>query len=110
MPAKEATPFFHAFPGTDALTFGMLGCDLHCSYCFTGDARVATNAGMRKFADLWVQSTPLSEADRQQRQPPEGLTATGGDGRQHRVLRIFRHDYEGEVVRLAPHLLKPFEA
>jgi len=106
----EKKPFFHAFPGTDALTFGMLGCDLHCSYCFTGDARVATNSGMQKFADLWVQSIPLSKADPQQREPPEGLTATGGDGRQHRVLQIFRHDYEGEVVRLAPRLLKPFEA
>jgi len=29
----EKKPFFQAFPGTDALTFGMLGCDLHCSYC-----------------------------------------------------------------------------
>ncbi len=29
----EKKPFFHAFPGRDALTFGMLGCDLHCAYC-----------------------------------------------------------------------------
>jgi AmmeMemoRadiSam system radical SAM enzyme/AmmeMemoRadiSam system protein B/AmmeMemoRadiSam system protein A len=29
----EKKPFFHVFPGSDALTFGMLGCDLHCSYC-----------------------------------------------------------------------------
>src|SRR5205085_11535265 len=29
----EKKPFFHAYPGSDALTFGMLGCDLHCSYC-----------------------------------------------------------------------------
>jgi pyruvate formate lyase activating enzyme len=29
----EKKPFFHAFPGRDALTFGMLGCDLHCPYC-----------------------------------------------------------------------------
>jgi len=29
----EKKPFFHAFPGRDALTFGMLGCDLRCSYC-----------------------------------------------------------------------------
>jgi len=29
----EKKPFFHAFPGTDALSFGMLGCDFHCSYC-----------------------------------------------------------------------------
>ena len=29
----EKKPFFHAFPGKDALSFGMLGCDLHCGYC-----------------------------------------------------------------------------
>jgi pyruvate formate lyase activating enzyme len=29
----EKKPFFHAYPGTLAYSFGMLGCDLHCSYC-----------------------------------------------------------------------------
>lgn len=29
----EKKPFYHAFPACDALSFGMLGCDLHCSYC-----------------------------------------------------------------------------
>ncbi len=29
----EKKPFFHAFPGAVALSFGMLGCDFHCSYC-----------------------------------------------------------------------------
>src|SRR4051794_14399636 len=29
----EKKPFFHVYPGSDALTFGMMGCDLHCSYC-----------------------------------------------------------------------------
>jgi len=37
----EKKPFFHVLPGSDALTFGMLGCDYHCSYCqnwFTSQA------------------------------------------------------------------------
>ncbi|MBM3878251.1 MAG: AmmeMemoRadiSam system radical SAM enzyme [Verrucomicrobia bacterium] len=29
----EKKPFFHVYPGSGALTFGMLGCDFHCSYC-----------------------------------------------------------------------------
>jgi pyruvate formate lyase activating enzyme len=29
----EKKPFFHMLPGSDTLTFGMLGCDLHCAYC-----------------------------------------------------------------------------
>ncbi len=29
----EKKPFYHVFPGSEALSFGMLGCDLHCAYC-----------------------------------------------------------------------------
>src|SRR5213080_2652941 len=29
----EKKPFFHVLPGSDTLTFGMLGCDFHCGYC-----------------------------------------------------------------------------
>ena len=29
----EKKPFFHVYPGSDTLTFGMLGCDYHCGYC-----------------------------------------------------------------------------
>jgi pyruvate formate lyase activating enzyme len=29
----EKKPFFHAYPGALAYSFGMLGCDLHCAYC-----------------------------------------------------------------------------
>ncbi len=33
----EKKPFFHVHPGSDVMTFGMLGCDLHCSYCQNWD-------------------------------------------------------------------------
>jgi len=29
----EKKPFSHLLPGSSALTFGMLGCNFHCSYC-----------------------------------------------------------------------------
>ncbi len=29
----EKKPFYHAYPGREALSFGMLGCDFHCSFC-----------------------------------------------------------------------------
>ena len=29
----EKKPFNHVMPGSNALTFGMLGCDFHCGYC-----------------------------------------------------------------------------
>ncbi len=29
----EKKPFYHVLPGSEAMSFGMLGCDLHCPYC-----------------------------------------------------------------------------
>jgi pyruvate formate lyase activating enzyme len=29
----EKKPFYHAYPGRLAFSFGMLGCDFHCSFC-----------------------------------------------------------------------------
>jgi pyruvate formate lyase activating enzyme len=29
----EKKPFFHVLPGSQALTFGMLGCNFHCDFC-----------------------------------------------------------------------------
>lgn len=61
----EKKPFFHVFPGSDAVTFGMLGCDLHCDYCqnwvtsqalrdeAAGVGPVDTSAG--EIADLGVR-------------------------------------------------------
>jgi len=46
----EKKPFYHVRPGSQALSFGMLGCDLHCAYCQNWitsqalrDARSTTN-------------------------------------------------------------------
>src|SRR5207302_390191 len=76
----EKKPFFHAFPGSDALTFGMLGCDLHCSYCFTGDVRVATTRGSISFERLWNEFLPDLSHDPCIRRPAGSLTAIADDG------------------------------
>jgi pyruvate formate lyase activating enzyme len=52
----EKKPFFHALPGALAMSFGMLGCDYHCSYC-----------------QNWVTSQALRDPDAIS--PPHTLTA-----------------------------------
>ena len=52
----EKKPFFHAYPGALAYSFGMLGCDLHCSYC-----------------QNWVTSQALRDPDASA--PPRDATA-----------------------------------
>ncbi len=64
----EKKPFFHVYPGSDTLTFGMLGCDFHCPYCQNWDISQAlrdANAGRpvtRVTADELVQMARRSRA------------------------------------------------
>lgn len=51
----EKKPFNHAYPGALAYSFGMLGCDLHCSYC----QNWVTSQALR---DPAAQSLPLGVA------------------------------------------------
>jgi pyruvate formate lyase activating enzyme len=52
----EKKPFFHVLPGTNALSFGMLGCDFHCDFC-----------------QNWVSSQALR--DEYAGHPPQEITA-----------------------------------
>ncbi|RPI88169.1 MAG: AmmeMemoRadiSam system radical SAM enzyme [Chloroflexi bacterium] len=56
----EKKPFFHFLPGSDALTFGMLGCDFHCSYCQNW---VTSQAGRNKDSDISLQYARKTSPD-----------------------------------------------
>ena len=57
----EKKPFFHALPGTQAFSFGMLGCDYHCDYC-----------------QNWITSQALRDpASEENGASPQDLTAGG---------------------------------
>jgi pyruvate formate lyase activating enzyme len=56
----EKKPFFHLLPGSDALSFGMLGCDFHCSYCQNWVSSQALRDPASDFAGRYVrQITPV---------------------------------------------------
>jgi pyruvate formate lyase activating enzyme len=101
----EKKPFFHVLPGSDTLTFGMLGCDLHCAYCFTGDTLVVTDKGPLTFAEAF------DSAGRVERQPdaevalPSSLRAVTASGSLRRVRGIFKHPYRGELSVIRPYYL-----
>ncbi len=60
----EKKPFFHVRPGALALSFGMMGCDLHCGYCqnwVTSQALrdPAAVAGVRRVSPETLVSTAV---------------------------------------------------
>ena len=98
----EKKPFFHALPGARALSFGMLGCDYHCGYCFTGDTVVVTGEGPTTFAELFASCA------RSERRPdadlayPDGRLVIAASGTLRPMRGVVRHRYRGALVTLQP--------
>ncbi len=68
----EKKPFNHVLPGAKALTFGMQGCDFHCSYC-----------------QNWITSQALRD--------PEAVSAPG-DVTPQQLVDVARHYRAGMVA------------
>ncbi|HEY2981112.1 MAG TPA: hypothetical protein VGJ22_08025, partial [Anaerolineales bacterium] len=89
----EKKPFFHVFPGTNALTFGMLGCDFHCGYCFIGDTVVITNHGPKTLEDCFRACERFDTQPDAEIGYPTGLSAIAASGKQRQVTAVFKHAY-----------------
>ncbi len=88
----EKKPFFHVLPGSVAFSFGMLGCDLHCSYC-----------------QNWISSQTLRDPDAQvlpRDTTPESLVAAAMRSRADSVISTYNEplitlEWAVDVFRLA---------
>jgi pyruvate formate lyase activating enzyme len=101
----EKKPFFHALPGSDTLTFGMLGCDLHCAYCFTGDTIVMTERGPVRFDELFRSARRVDKHPNAEIAYHDDLRAVAASGSLRKVRGIFKHSYRGRIAVLRSHYL-----
>ncbi|MDT5159016.1 MAG: pyruvate formate lyase activating enzyme [Acidobacteriota bacterium] len=101
----EKKPFFHLLPGSDTLTFGMLGCDLHCAYCFTGDTVVVTDRGPMLFTEVFNLARRVEQRTDAEVAFPENLRAVAASGALRRVRAVFKHTYRGRLALIRPYYL-----
>lgn len=101
----EKKPFFHILPGSNTLTFGMLGCDFHCGYCFTGDTRVVTSKGVLPLARLYASGETVRNTADGDISYPIDLRAISGSGAWREVRGVFKHHYAGKMMVVRPFYL-----
>ena len=103
----EKKPFFHAFPGARALSFGMLGCDLHCSYCFLGDTPVLTPTGVVSIKAIFDGAPEAIATSDGEVRFPQGVEVITASGAVRRATKAFRHAYQGPLSVVQPMHLPP---
>ncbi len=103
----EKKPFFHVYPGSNTLTFGMLGCDLHCSYCFPAETPVVTDRGVipiHQAFEMGGRRLHLGDGDVSD---PQELQAVTSDGGRLPVRQVFRRPYTGPLTVIRPYYFPP---
>jgi pyruvate formate lyase activating enzyme len=98
----EKKPFFHALPGSTALSFGMLGCDYHCGYCFVPGTEVETCGGPRVIDSLFRHGDAVFENGADAVAVRPGLEVLTHRGRSRAVKGVFRHHYRGPLLAILP--------
>jgi pyruvate formate lyase activating enzyme len=101
----EKKPFFHVYPGSDTLTFGMLGCDFHCPYCFPAETPVVTNRGVIPIGELFAHGERVMRTTDAEMAYPRGLQAVAASGRLRPVTKVFKHRYAGQLTVIKPYYL-----
>ena len=98
----EKKPFFHALPGAKALSFGMLGCDYHCGYCFTGDTIVTTDAGPVTLTELFDSCPRTEKRVDAELAFPDNRRVVTASGALRGLRGVVRHAYRGDLIRIRP--------
>ena len=97
----EKKPFFHALPGARALSFGMLGCDFHCGYCFVPDTPVETSGGSYSIESLFARGETVLETAKDAVVVRPAVDVVTHRGRLRPVKGVFRHHYDGPLMVLS---------
>jgi pyruvate formate lyase activating enzyme len=95
----EKKPFFHAYPGSRALSFGMLGCDYHCSFCFVGETPVLTPTGVVPIRKIFDGAPDAPDPGVRF---PDGVLVIAASGEARRVAKAFKHAYHGPLSVIKP--------
>src|SRR5262249_93546 len=87
----EKKPFNHVSPGISVISYGMLGCDFHCSYCFTPETPIATSQGVAPIGELFLKGECVPQPDGAEVAFPQDLSVVAGSGRFRQVTKVFKH-------------------
>ncbi len=101
----EKKPFFHVYPGSDTLTFGMLGCDMHCPYCFPPGTMIETDHGPLPIERLFNLGQRFVQTETGEAAHPAALRTMDGSGHWRRVVQVFKHHFTGTLTVIRPYQL-----
>jgi uncharacterized Fe-S radical SAM superfamily protein PflX len=83
-------------------TIFFTSCNLRCSFCVHPDTYVLTATGPVRICDLYSRSEGETIHNGGSSRIPEALQVFTREGRSAKAIRVFKHEYSGELVVIEP--------
>ena len=91
----EKKPLFHFLPGSKTFSFGTVGCNFKCDWCFHPSTSIFTNNGTINIKDLF-------EISQKGEHLPLVVTHTG---ELKKIKNVFEHKSRGPIIKIKPNYL-----
>jgi len=102
----EKKPLWHFHPGSLCMSVATVGCNFRCSFCFHPETTIINNGITQKIGTLFDRAEKTSHENIRTVSDSYTISATGQN---RRINKIFRHDYEGELIEIKASYLPPLE-
>ena len=96
----EKKPVVHYRPGSKIFSVATTGCNWLCSYCFTPETAILTDQGIKTVETMFNESEHEKEIGY-----PRDVRVLSHTGSFKTVLKTFRHEYSGAILRIRPFYL-----
>lgn len=103
----EKKPFYHFLPGADCFSFSTVGCNFRCAYCFAPGTIIMDDFAPKPIEQVFEESRLTK--NKEVRVPKDRKTLCA-NGKKEKILKCFRHEYEGELVVIKPFYIPPLES
>ncbi|MBI3023781.1 MAG: AmmeMemoRadiSam system radical SAM enzyme [Thaumarchaeota archaeon] len=97
----EKKPVVHYRPGSKIFSVATTGCNWLCNYCFSPETAVLTDQGIRTIQGIFDESSQEAEIG----YPSNDVRVLTHEGHFRKVLKVFRHPYSGDLLRIRPFYL-----
>ncbi|MFX1319202.1 MAG: radical SAM protein [Promethearchaeota archaeon] len=102
----EKKPLWHFHPGALAMSVATVGCNFRCDFCFHPETTIISNGIPQKIGELFTRADKTHHENIRIVQNTYTNSATG---QKRSIRKVFRHNYEGELIELNAAYIPPLE-
>ncbi len=105
----EKKPLYHFLPGTQVYSLGTVGCNMKCGFCFVPSTYIVSNDSTITLNELFDNFVNYSNSKDKMIGSLSNFMTITHNGTKKDIVKVFKHNYNGEILIIKPYLSPAIE-